>query len=132
MVPEGLNSKLVRVVGKISGTATTIDGTTHQVNEPFSTTAVLTSDTSSNAITAQQATTCNILSLTLGPIYLNLLGLVVTTNQIVIHIFAIQGGGLLGDLLCSLANALATGTPLGSLLGQLNQLLSSILATLML
>jgi hypothetical protein len=133
MVPEGLNSQQVRVVGRISGTAVTADNTVHQISdEPFSTVATLTSDAAPNAVTAQQAASCSILHLDLGPIDLNVLGLMVTTNEIVINITAIQSGGILGSLLCSLANALATGTPLGSLLGQLNQLLSSILATLML
>lgn len=121
----------MRVVGTISGIAKPDSGPAHQISdEPFSTVATLTSDAAPNAATTQQAATCTILHLDLGPITLNVLGLVVTTNEIIINVFGIHNGGILGDLLCSLANALATGTPLGSLLDQLNQLLSSILATL--
>ena len=46
---------------------------------------------------------CNVLNLTLGPLDLNLLGLRVQLNQVVLNITAIPGGGLLGDLLCGLA-----------------------------
>lgn len=57
--------------------------------------------------------TCQILHLTLGPIFLNLLGLVVTTNQIVVDITSVSGpGNLLGNLLCAVSNLLnpnATG-----------------------
>jgi hypothetical protein len=66
------------------------------------------------------ANACQILNLTLGPLTLNLLGLVVEIpNPIVINIFAIPGAGnLLGNLLCAVANLL-NGNPLSSLLGQL-------------
>lgn len=50
---------------------------------------------------------CPILHLVIGPIKLNLLGLVVTTNQIVLDITAVSGpGNLLGNLLCAVANLL--------------------------
>jgi hypothetical protein len=49
---------------------------------------------------------CPILDLTLGPITVNLLGLVVQTSPICLTITAFHGGGLLGDLLCSVANLL--------------------------
>ena len=66
---------------------------------------------------------CQILNLTLGPLTLNLLGLVVDIpNPIVINIFAIPGAGnLLGNLLCAVANLL-NGNPLSSLLGNLGAL----------
>ena len=45
---------------------------------------------------------CQVLNLVLGPINLNLLGLVVRTNQINVRIDAVPGAGnLLGNLLCS-------------------------------
>ena len=71
-------------------------------------------------ITAQQAgAACPILDLSLGPIDLNLLGLRVLTSPICLEITAHQGGGLLGDLLCGVANLLAGGTPLADVLNQL-------------
>jgi hypothetical protein len=53
---------------------------------------------------------CTILHLVLGPLTLNLLGLVVTIpNPVTIDITAIPGGGLLGDLLCAVDNLLSGG-----------------------
>jgi hypothetical protein len=76
---------------------------------------------------ALPAATCPILHLTLGPLDLNLLGLKVHLNQVVLDITAISGpGNLLGNLLCAIAGLLdGTGTlaQLDQLLAQLNQLL---------
>jgi len=48
-------------------------------------------------------TECSVLHLALAPINLALLGLHVDTSAICLNITAIEGGGLLGDLLCGLA-----------------------------
>ena len=72
------------------------------------------------------AATCPILHLVLGPLDLNLLGLTVHLNQVVLDINAQSGpGNLLGNLLCSVANLL-NGTGLTSPLtsGQLAGLLN--------
>ena len=88
-----------------------------------------------NAATTQQATSCNVLSLTLGPLHLDLLGLVVDLNQVNLDITAQPGAGnLLGNLLCSVAGLLdntggATGG-LGGLLTGITNLLNQILAAL--
>jgi hypothetical protein len=50
------------------------------------------------------AVTCPVLDLILGPLNLNLLGLVVDLNQVHLTITATQGGGALGDLFCSLSH----------------------------
>lgn len=77
--------------------------------------------------------TCPILHLTLGPLDLNLLGLMVHLNQVVLNIDAQAGpGNLLGNLLCAVANLL-NGPNLGILTNLLNQivnLLNGILAGL--
>lgn len=68
---------------------------------------------------------CQILHLVLGPLHLNLLGLVVDLNQVVLTITAQMGpGNLLGNLLCAIAGLLNGGTPLSGLSGILNQILS--------
>ena len=67
--------------------------------------------------------TCTILDLTLGPIHLDLLGLVVDTNQIHLTITG-QQGNLLGNLLCGIANALNGGAPANQLANLLNHLLA--------
>jgi hypothetical protein len=70
--------------------------------------------------TAQSNATCQILHLELGPLDLNLLGLRVQLNRVVLDITAIPGGGLLGDLLCAVTNLL---NPNGALVNLLNQIL---------
>jgi hypothetical protein len=73
---------------------------------------------------------CAILSLDLGPINLNLLGLVVRTNQIQLRIDAVQGpGNLLGNLLCGITGILnPSGALANTPLGQLAQILNALLA----
>ena len=69
--------------------------------------------------------TCDILHLELGPIDLNLLGLVVHVDKIVIDIDAQSGpGNLLGNLLCAVANLLNANGPLSNLVNLLNQILA--------
>jgi hypothetical protein len=71
-------------------------------------------------------TTCEILTLVLGPLHLELLGLVVDLNQIVLEITG-ETGSLLGDLLCSIADLLSgNGGALGRLRNLLNQLLGAL------
>jgi len=83
---------------------------------------------------------CSVLHLALAPIHLALLGLHVDTSAICLNITAIEGGGLLGDLLCGLAggdglldlqrlallnDALDTGTLAGLATQGINQALAS-------
>jgi hypothetical protein len=71
---------------------------------------------------ASPAATCPILHLDLGPLNLNLLGLTVHLNQVVLDINAVSGSGnLLGNLLCSVAGLLNQPTlPTQQLTGLLN------------
>jgi hypothetical protein len=66
---------------------------------------------------------CDILHLELGPLDLDLLGLVVHLNKIVLDIDADPTGGLLGSLLCAVANLLNAGGPLADIVNLLNQIL---------
>jgi hypothetical protein len=67
--------------------------------------------------------TCPILHLVLGPLNLDVLGIVVTLNQVVLDITAVPGAGnLLGNLLCAVANLL-NPTDLAQLVALLNQIL---------
>lgn len=68
--------------------------------------------------------TCNVLDLTLGPLDLNLLGLEVRLDQVHLVINANPSGGLLGQLLCSLAGGL--NGPLDTIIGLLNQILGAL------
>jgi hypothetical protein len=70
---------------------------------------------------------CSILHLELGPLDLNLLGLTVHLDKVVLDITAQSGSGnLLGNLLCSIANLLNSGGPLSQLVALLNQLLAAL------
>jgi hypothetical protein len=72
---------------------------------------------------------CSILSLDLGPVNLNLLGLVVRTNPIQLRIDAVQGAGnLLGNLLCGITGILNPSALSSTPLGQLAQVLNALLA----
>ena len=73
---------------------------------------------------------CQILNLVLGPLDLNLLGLTIHLNQVVLNITAQSGNGnLLGNLLCAVANLL-NGSNLSGILNQLVSLLNQILGAL--
>ena len=105
------NGQLV-ALGTVSGTLTTAAGATTGIlqNNIVAPVANATGD-------------CTILHLVLGPIDLNLLGLRITTNQIVLDITAQSGpGNLLGNLLCAVANLL--NSPNQTLVNLLNQILS--------
>jgi hypothetical protein len=71
---------------------------------------------------------CGILFLTLGPLYIDLLGLVIELpNELVIDIRAEGGqGNLLGNLLCAVAGLLDGPGPLGNIAGLLNNLLRNL------
>ena len=101
--------------GVFTGTAT-VGGITQTITSTAS--AIVTS-----------AGTCPILDLTLGPLHLDLLGLVVDLNQVHLTITAERGpGNLLGNLLCAVANLLngnAGPTALQQLLNLLNELIGT-------
>lgn len=102
-------------VGTLIGTLTTPTGTTSIVR-----TLAIPVD----PITTQA--TCEILHLELGPLDLNLLGVVVHLDQIVLDIDAVSGAGnLLGNLLCAVAGLLDGGA-----LGNVGTLLTRILSIL--
>ncbi len=92
---------------------------------------VISTDPASNAAAQRAAAVnCQVLNLVLGPLNLNLLGLVVHLDTVHLNITAVPGAGnLLGNLLCAVAGLL-DGTPLSGLLDQLSGLLSSIFAIL--
>ena len=67
---------------------------------------------------------CQILHLELGPLDLDLLGLQVHLDQVVLDITAQSGPGqLLGNLLCAVANILNGNGPLTAITGLLNRIL---------
>ncbi|HWG98157.1 MAG TPA: hypothetical protein VNV66_02290 [Pilimelia sp.] len=77
-----------------------------------------------SASTVDAVAPCNILNLVLGPLDLNLLGLEVHLDQVVLDIVAQSGpGNLLGNLLCAVAGLLDRGGSLYSIAFLLNTIL---------
>lgn len=108
----------VFAVGKLTGRLKNRRVSRTGVRMPVTGFAEQTGATSSQLV-------CRILTLTLGPLDLNLLGLRVQLNQLNLRITAIPGGGLLGDLLCGIANLLNPQAILGN---QLSAVLNALLA----
>ena len=110
---------VLTLTGTLIGTATnTVTGATEAVNQ-----------TVSAAITpGGSAARCDILFLDLGPINLDLLGLVVDLSAIQLDIHAVPGAGnLLGNLLCAVAGLLDGPNPIGNALNQLLGLINNLL-----
>jgi hypothetical protein len=109
-------SGVLTAAGTFSGFVTPSGGSTSSVTQNFTGVPVTAIDPS-----------CSILTLTLGPLNLNLLGLVVTLNQVNLTISAISGAGnLLGNLLCDVANLLNPGGPLSGLSSLLTNLVTAL------
>jgi hypothetical protein len=82
------------------------------------------------APSASAAAACPVLHLVLGPLNLNLLGLHVSLNQVVLNITAQSGpGNLLGNLVCSVANLLNNQSVLGQELTGLLNIVNSVLGS---
>jgi len=127
------NNGTVVALGTISGIAKDPAGNVlasglQLVALPFSTSAPPTAGAAAPGI---GAATCPILNLVLGPLHLDLLGLVVDLNRVVLDITAVSGAGnLLGNLLCGVAGLLDQPGPLANLLNQIFTLLGQILGGL--
>ena len=65
---------------------------------------------SPQATAHSQSSTCQVLSLVVGPLQLQLLGLDVSLNKLTLNVTATRGGGALGDLFCQLADNSTTTT----------------------
>ena len=110
---------VLRTSGTLRGTLTKANGTTEKVNKHFITNTKL-----SKIGLIRQAESCPILDLDLGPIHLDLLGLVVDLDEVHLNIVAVPGAGnLLGNLLCALVGLLDP-SPSPLLADFLNQLLT--------
>jgi len=108
--------------GKVMALGTVKSGT---ASIPFKTPVTIQQGSTSQM---SAKATCPILHLVLGPLDLNLLGLRVQLNQVVLDITAESGGGILGDLLCGITNLLNNPNGLAGLLNQILDLLGGILS----
>ncbi len=114
---------VLQATGVLKGTLTDANGNS------LGTVSKTVTDSVNTSAAANAPVGCQVLNLVLGPLNLNLLGLVVTLNQVHLNITAVPGAGnLLGNLLCAVVNLL-NGTGTGGL-GSLSALLNEILAAL--
>lgn len=112
---------VLQATGVLKGTLTNANGTSLGTVNQTVTDSVNTS-AAANAVAG-----CQVLNLVLGPLNLNLLGLVVTLNQVTLNITAVPGAGnLLGNLLCAVVNLLNGTGGLTSLSALLNQILAAL------
>jgi hypothetical protein len=101
--------------GELVGTVKTASGT-QVVRKPFA--APVRSITRSKQSVSRANRICDVLNLNLAPLRLELLGLIVELDRVILNIRANSRGGLLGSLLCSLA-----GRPLTAQANRLNRAL---------
>lgn len=118
-------------VGRVTGTMKNASGRVigevenKKVRWPLASASTRAATTTSGA--TANAATCEVLRLVLGPLDLDLLGLQVHLNRVVLTIDAQSGpGNLLGNLVCAIANLL-NGNPLGDLSGNLLRALQNLL-----
>jgi hypothetical protein len=113
----------------IKGTGEVVDVVNQTVSAPLSINRPGTSATSSFMQPVARVS-CGILDLVLGPLHLDLLGLVVDLNQVVLDITAVTGAGnLLGNLLCALTGLLDIPGALAAIthiLDSINAILSGL------
>jgi hypothetical protein len=102
---------VVQLTGTITGTGLPAGGTTFTA-----------------PIQSLQATgSCSVLTLDLGPLHLDLLGLVVDLAPVNLDITAVPGAGnLLGNLVCAISHLLDGPSPLGGIAALLNRLLTGL------
>jgi len=110
---------VLTATGTITGTVTTL------VNGVPTVTQV--TDAAFSAPLTIASATCDILTLDIGAIHLDLLGLVVDTSPIGVDITAVAApGNLLGNLLCAVAHLLDGNAPLSGVAALLDNILRNL------
>jgi hypothetical protein len=119
-----IDGKMKRGDGTVIGT---VDN--HRVRLPV---REISTGSSTTSGASAQAATCDVLHLELGPLNLDLLGLVVHLNKVVLDIDAQSGpGNLLGNLICAIAGLLDPGGGiLSGLTGVVQDILNAIVGAL--
>lgn len=109
------------VTGVVEGTFTDLAGVATPVSQELTTTAAAAP---SSAAGMASGAGCDVLNLVLGPLHLDVLGLNVDLNQVVLDITAQTGAGnLVGNLLCAITGLLDGGNGVNGLANLLNRLL---------
>ena len=124
IVPKSFSNERGKLMMR-SAVTSTLQGARGSVPHTKMMTLPVQQATTGAMATGVTAASCDILNLVLGPLDLNLLGLEIHLNQVVLDIVAVSGAGnLLGNLLCAVAGLLDGGGPLGQIAGLLNQILA--------
>ena len=115
--------------GTITGTAGGVPFTETFTDVPSTITGAADAGTTDGITTMAAGGACDILNLDLGPLHLDVLGLVVDLDRVVLDIVAQSGAGnLLGNLLCAVVGLLdgpGIFSAIGNLLDQINSILSN-------
>ena len=120
----GVQNNALVASGIVTGTVVNGSGLVTSVARTV-TLPVAATPAGARAPTAAAVAGCGILHLELGPLDLDLLGLVVHLDRVVLDLTAVPGAGnLLGNLLCSVVNLLNSGGALTQIANLLNQILS--------
>jgi len=125
-------TRQLTMTGVLNGTAIKSTGEVVDIaNQTFTAPVTLSRPgTSSSLIQPAAQVSCSILNLVLGPLHLDLLGLVVDLNQVVLNITGATGAGnLLGNLLCALTGLLdipGAIAAISHILDSINNILSGL------
>lgn len=98
----------VDTAAQASATARTLNA---ELDRRRSTAIRFSAQLTPRAVEAQAGATCQVLDLVLGPLHLDLLGLVVDLNRVHLVVTATRGGGTLGDTFCALGGPAPTPAP---------------------
>ena len=125
------DTRALSMTGTLVGTATTADGRQVAISQEFSAPMTLARSASTGAVFHTTAmATCDILLLDLGPLHLDLLGLTVDLNEVILDMNAVSGAGnLLGNLLCAVLGLLDIPGAIAGII-QLLDTINNILAGL--
>jgi hypothetical protein len=96
--------KQLVAIGQTITTYQTAQGA-YSTAKPFAANVLKVRTARTSSVRSVQSATriCDVLNLNLGPLHLELLGLIIDLNQVVLTIKADSNGGLIGGLLCGLA-----------------------------
>lgn len=130
-VPSSLDVTGTGFVGQISDlTARAVDGAiqlTGVVEGVLNGQTIAATPFTTVVDTLQVGDACTILDLDLGPLHLDVLGLVIDLDEVHLDITAVPGAGnLLGNLLCAVAGLLDRDGPLTGISALLNRLLTGL------
>lgn len=134
---SGTAADLTGIVGTVTGTLTVtgftvVDGVLSAVGELTATVTnaagdVIATITQAVTVPLQNTGTCKVLHLELGPLDLDVLGLVVHLDKVVLDVAAQAGpGNLLGNLLCTVTHLLDGNASLTAIQNLLNALTAAI------